>query len=150
MSHWVDPVPEEPLPNMGVPIVLDLVVSSPEQASSYSRPLIAQDAVQLDDGLFFLERKPSSLDVWSQIVSPAEATTLPTSLKPGVLGKGPPVTRSMSLNIVDELEIFLRRPWPFLEPILVTARRSSHRYTAKQQTHTFSWVESGVEKGSPF
>lgn len=48
----------------------------------------------------------------------------------GVLGHGAPVPGAMLLDVGDEDDVLLGRPWPLLDPLLVAARRPSHGYNS--------------------
>lgn len=101
MGHRIDPHAEKPLPYVGVPEVLDLVVRPPGQAGGDGGPLVAQQAMEMNDGLFLFEREPPPLDVGPQIVGPPQAAALPTPLQPGILREGPPVAVAVPLDVVD-------------------------------------------------
>jgi hypothetical protein len=61
-------------------------------------------------------------------------------LKPTrVLGHGPPVPRAVLLDVGDEDDVLLRRPWPFLDSnAVVTARRPPHAASLLQpQIHLY-------------
>lgn len=49
--------------------------------------LVSKKCMKLNDCLFFLRTKLSSLYVWSEIVNPSKPTALPTSSKPYISKK---------------------------------------------------------------
>lgn len=128
VSHGIDPHAEEPLPYVGVPEVLDLVVRPSGQAGGDGGPLVAQNAMEVNDGVLLFEREPAPLDVGPQIVRPPQPAALPAPLQPGILREGPPVAVAVPLDVVDQLLVLLRRPRAFLEPVLVATRRPSHLF----------------------
>ena len=78
-----------------------------------------------DEALFFLRKLPS-LDVGSEIVGPAQPAALSAAVEPSVLGEVPPAPMAVLLDVVHQLLVLLRRPWPFLHPGLIATRRSPH------------------------
>ncbi len=58
MSHRIDSHSEKSFPNVGVPVVLDFIICSSGQASSYGRPPITKQKVlkkQLSNDSFIKE-----------------------------------------------------------------------------------------------
>ena len=44
-----------------------------------------------------------------------------------------PVTLAVLVDVIDKNFIFFRSPWPFLQPLFVTARRSSHLHKIQRE-----------------
>ena len=80
----------------------------------------------MDDEPFFFIRELASLDVGAEIVGPAQAAALSAAVEPGVIGEIPPAPMAVLLDVVHQLLVLLRRPWPFLHPGLIATRRSPH------------------------
>ena len=70
--------------------------------------------MEVDDGLNFLGREVSTLDVGPEIVAPPESATLPAPIKPGSPRERLPTAMPMFINVIFQLLIFFWCPWPFL------------------------------------
>lgn len=64
----------------------------------------------MDYKLFFLRRKSTSLKIRPQVIDPAKATALATSLQPSISSNITPTTLAIFEHVVHELVIFLWRP----------------------------------------
>jgi hypothetical protein len=131
------------------------IVAVPVGVSCCRFLLVAEDAVELDDGLVLLEGEAAALDVRAEVVGPPQPAALPAPRQPchkinyfevkqpaayderdrsgkekrtvtGILGEGAPVALPVLVDVGDEPLVLLRRPRPFLQPGLVTARRAPH------------------------
>jgi hypothetical protein len=80
----------------------------------------------VDDGAFFLRREVAAPDAGAEVVGPSEAAALAAAHEAGVDGHGPPVAGAVLLDVGDEDDVLLRRPWTLLDPHLVAARRPPH------------------------
>lgn len=115
---------------MGVPVILDLIISPPWQSGCNLGPPISETSMEINDQLFFRFSKEASLQVGAEIVGPTEPATLATAAKPSELRDSSPATLAIRENEVDELLILLGCPWPFLNAKFVTARLPSHPNTS--------------------
>jgi len=82
VRHGVEAHLDEPLLEVRVPEVLDLVVRPARQVRRDRRPLVAEDGVEVQDGLFFLLRELAPLDVRPQVVGPPQPAALAASVQP--------------------------------------------------------------------
>jgi hypothetical protein len=113
--------------------------------------LVADDAVELEDGVVLLGGEGPALDVRAQVVGPPQPAALATSVQScpplvasvqtahstrramgeekltGELGEQAPVARPIGVDEVDEQLVLLRRPRPLLHALAVAARRPPHR-----------------------
>ncbi|KAL8141766.1 hypothetical protein V2J09_014798 [Rumex salicifolius] len=76
--------------------------------------LVAKNRMKLDDHLLFLLRKPASLDIRPQVISPSQSAAFTTAVEPGLFRERCPTSMAMFLDVRDELLIFLLCPWTFL------------------------------------
>uniref|UniRef100_A0A0E0IDK5 Uncharacterized protein n=1 Tax=Oryza nivara TaxID=4536 RepID=A0A0E0IDK5_ORYNI len=81
--------------------------------------LVAEDGVEVEDGLLLLlgelaplDVRPQSEEVWSWGLKNC-------TCKPG---QCPPAAMAILLDVVEQLLILLRCPWPLLEATLIAAR----------------------------
>jgi hypothetical protein len=84
----VDAHPGQLLLELGVPVVLDVVVRPPRQLRRDHRPPVADDGVQLDDGLLLGVRELAVLEVGPQVVGPPEPAALAAPLQPCSQARG--------------------------------------------------------------
>jgi hypothetical protein len=112
--------------------------------------LVADDAVELEDGVVLLGGEGPALDVRAQVVGPPQPAALAAPVQPcpttrrlspncslnptshgrrkltGELGEQAPVAGPIGLDEVDEQLVLLRRPRPLLHALAVAARRPPH------------------------
>lgn len=70
--------------------------------------------MEVDDGLLFLRREVPSFDVGSEIVCPPEPAALATPVEPRSFRERPPAPVPMFFDIISQLLVLFRIPWPFL------------------------------------
>lgn len=63
---------------VGVPVVLDLIVSALWQAAGYGRPPVSESCMEVEYQLLLLLGEMATLDVWPQVVRPPQPTALAT------------------------------------------------------------------------
>lgn len=66
------------------------------------------------------------LEIRTEIISPAEAATLATSLETSILGDEAPVAGAVLGNVGGELVVFFRSPLSSLDVVLLTAGNPTH------------------------
>lgn len=108
--------------NMRIPVILDFVVCSSGQSSSYQGPFIPKQTMKFDDDLIFFFSEIASLEVRSQIVYPSQPATLPTSKQPCSFREGTPAALTMSPDVIDEALVFFFSPGSFVGVGFLTAR----------------------------
>jgi dienelactone hydrolase len=80
----------------------------------------------VDDDAFLVGCEVAAPDAGAEVVGPSEAAALAAAHEAGVDGHGPPVAGAVLLDVGDEDDVLLRRPWTLLDPHLVAARRPPH------------------------
>ena len=65
-----------------------------------SKP-IAKAGMQINNKLLFIFIKEASFQVRTEVIGPAESTTLAAATEAGELGDGPPATLAVSENKID-------------------------------------------------
>ena len=74
---------------------------------------------ELNDQLILFSTEIAVLQIRAEVVDPAEAAALAAAVETGQLRQGLPVGVTVVGNEVDELLVFLSRPWPFLHLVVV-------------------------------
>jgi hypothetical protein len=87
---------------------------------------VAEQELEVDDNGFFVGCEVAAPDAGAEVVGPSEAAALAEAHEAGVDGHGPPVARAVLLDVGDEDDVLLGRPWTLLDPHLVAARRTPH------------------------
>lgn len=82
--------------------------------------------MQLQDGLFFIEREFPTFDIGTEVIRPPQPAALPTSQKPSLFGESPPTSMPVLLNVLDEHTVFFGGPGAFFEAKLITAGSTTH------------------------
>lgn len=81
MSDGVDAHSGKFLLQFSVPVVFNVVVSSAWKLSGDQGPPVANNRVELNDGLLFGVGELAVLEIRAKIVSPAKPAAFPTSLE---------------------------------------------------------------------
>jgi hypothetical protein len=81
----------------------------------------------VDDDAFLVGGEVAAADAGAEVVGPTEAAALAAAHEAGVDGHGAPVAGAVLLDVGDQDDVLLRRPWPLLDAHLVAARRPPHR-----------------------
>jgi hypothetical protein len=87
---------------------------------------VAEQELEVDDDGFFVGCEVAAPDAGAEVVGPSEAAALAEAHEAGVDGHGPPVAGAVLLDVGDEDDVLLGRPWTLLDPHLVAARRTPH------------------------
>jgi hypothetical protein len=114
--------------NVCVPIILDLIICSSRQSSSYQRPFISKQAVKFNNDLIFFFSEIASLEVRPQIVYPPQSATLATPKQTCSFGEGTPAALTMSTDVIDKALVFFLSPSAFVGVGFFTARRPPHGF----------------------
>lgn len=80
--------------------------------------LVAQNGMKMDDKVFLLRRKRTTLEVRPQVVDPTKTTTLSTPLETRVSSNVSPTPLSIAQHVSHQLLVFLRRPQTLPELII--------------------------------
>ena len=78
------------------------------------------------DEIFLIKSDAASLDGGAEVVHPAEAAALAAALQPRPLRQRPPPPLAFLLDETGKDLVFVRGPWPFLDPHLAAARCLAH------------------------
>lgn len=122
VSGGIDSAVEKLSSDVRVPVILDLVVRSPRQSPRYQGPLVAEEAVELDDELVLVVGEVAALEVGAEVVDPAEAAALAAAEESGGFGERAPAALAVGSDVSDEPVVFLFRPRPFVRVSFLTAR----------------------------
>lgn len=126
----IDAVVEELAFDVGVPIVFYLVVSPAWEPACYERPLVSEEAMELDDELILIAGELAALEVRPQVVYPPEPAALPAPQQSCCLRERPPRTLAVVADVCGEALILLLRPRPLVRVRLLAARRPAHDRSA--------------------
>jgi hypothetical protein len=88
--------------------------------------LVAEQAVELDDGLVLLLREVAALEVRPEVVDPPQAAALAAAGQAGGLGQGAPAPLSVRLDVGNETVVLFLGPGALVGVRLLAARRPPH------------------------
>jgi hypothetical protein len=88
--------------------------------------LVAEKAVELDDGLVLLLREVAALEVRPEVVDPPQAAALAAAGQAGGLGQGAPAPLSVRLDVGNETVVLFLGPGALVGVRLLAARRPPH------------------------
>lgn len=99
--------------------------------------LVSKNGMEVDDHLLLFISEIASLDVRPQVVDPAEAATLATSVETGKHRERSPTAMAMSLYVLHQLPVFFWRPRPLFQrcpiQLLAVHRHFTLHLRAKHQ-----------------
>ena len=88
--------------------------------------LVAEDAVEPDDEVVLLLGEVAALEVWAEVVDPAEAAALAAAEEAGGFGEGAPAALAVGADVGDEAVVFRFGPRAFVGVGFITAGRPAH------------------------
>jgi predicted component of type VI protein secretion system len=77
---------------------------------------VAEESLEVDDELLLLLSEVPPLDPRPEVVRPPEPAALAATHHPGVGRHGAPVAGAVLLDVGDQHQVLLRRPWPLSSP----------------------------------
>lgn len=83
---------------MGVPMILDLIISSSRQSCCNFGPPIAKARMEINNKLLFIMIEETSFQVGPEVICPAESTTLAAAAETGELRDCPPAVITVSAH----------------------------------------------------